>query len=163
MKKISMAEKIAIVITAAFVLVMVGIFIGRATVTSSVVVEAAQPEESAYIYDLTQSTAKEEKEVADADLDNAASEVHAASSSDEVSDVENKTVWSIESGTLLDLNLASQEELENLPLIGPVLAEEIISYRDSIGGFSNVAEIINVQGIGEKTYEKISPYLRIGE
>ncbi len=51
----------------------------------------------------------------------------------------------------IDLNLAELEELEALPGIGPSKAEEIISYREQIGGFSTIEDLLDVPGIGEKT------------
>lgn len=56
---------------------------------------------------------------------------------------------------LVNINTASAEELEALPDIGEITAERIIAYRDENGGFSSKEEIINVKGIGEKTYENI--------
>jgi len=50
----------------------------------------------------------------------------------------------------LNLNSASQRELELLPGIGPVLAERIVNYRDEIGEFTSVDQLIEVKGIGLK-------------
>lgn len=61
----------------------------------------------------------------------------------------------------LDLNAASAEELETLPGIGSILAQRIISYREIVGGFSNLEELMLVNGIGTGIYEQISPYLFI--
>ncbi len=54
---------------------------------------------------------------------------------------------------LVNLNTASAEELTSLPKIGPVTAERIIRYREEFGNFSDVDELNNVKGIGEKTIE----------
>lgn len=51
----------------------------------------------------------------------------------------------------LDLNAATQEELETLPGIGPVLAERIMEYRP----YLHVEEILDVPGIGPATFEKL--------
>ena len=63
----------------------------------------------------------------------------------------------------LNLNQATLEELETLPGIGPVLAQRIIDYRDAHGGFHSVSELLEVEGLGEKTYEKLSDYVKVGE
>lgn len=55
----------------------------------------------------------------------------------------------------LDLNEASQEALESLPGIGEVKASAIIAYRELIGGYSSVDELIYVNGIGPATLEAI--------
>ena len=64
---------------------------------------------------------------------------------------------------LIDINKASQEELEKLPGIGKVLAARIIEYRNVHGRFRSVEELLNIRGIGEKTLEKIRPYITVGE
>lgn len=56
------------------------------------------------------------------------------------------------SGAPLDLNLASQADLEELPGIGPVLATAILSERERRGGFESVADLRGVRGIGEKRF-----------
>jgi len=55
---------------------------------------------------------------------------------------------------LIDINHASQKELETLPGIGPVLAQAIISYREN-QPFQSVDELLQVSGIGPKRFEKI--------
>ncbi len=59
----------------------------------------------------------------------------------------------------LNLNTATQEELERLPGIGPALAKRIIDYRYEKGGFDSLEEIIEVKGIGKKTFAEIKDYL----
>lgn len=61
----------------------------------------------------------------------------------------------------LDLNQASQDELESLPGIGPEKADEIIAYRNEFGPFVSVDDLLNVEGIGPKTLESISQFLTI--
>ncbi len=55
----------------------------------------------------------------------------------------------------ININQADTSLLETLPGIGPVKAQAIVDYRKTKGGFSSIADITNVSGIGEKTYEKI--------
>ncbi len=63
--------------------------------------------------------------------------------------------------TPLDLNRATAAELETLPGIGPALSARIVAYRDSVGGFRDVAELARVRGIGPATLERLRPLLVI--
>ncbi|MCD7845363.1 MAG: helix-hairpin-helix domain-containing protein [Oscillospiraceae bacterium] len=67
-----------------------------------------------------------------------------------------------ETAALLDINTATAEELEALPGIGPVLAERIIAWREENGPFTSQEDVLDVQGIGQATYEKIEPYINFG-
>lgn len=62
---------------------------------------------------------------------------------------------------LVNLNFASSEELQELPKIGPVLAGEIIAYRETHGGFSKKEELLQVKGIGKATYETITSLVTV--
>nr|MBA3368663.1 helix-hairpin-helix domain-containing protein [Geodermatophilaceae bacterium] len=59
------------------------------------------------------------------------------------------------SGGLVDLNTATLAELETLPGIGPVLAQRILDFRESNGGFTAVEQLREVSGIGPTVYEDI--------
>ncbi len=61
-----------------------------------------------------------------------------------------------------DLNTITREELISLPGIGEAKADAILQMRDALGGFSNLSQLLDVDGIGEATYEQIVPYLYIG-
>ncbi len=61
----------------------------------------------------------------------------------------------------VNINLAGQRELEELPGIGPTLAERILSYREKKGGFKSVDELKQVSGIGEKKFEELRDYIEI--
>lgn len=63
--------------------------------------------------------------------------------------------------TLVNLNLASLTELETLPEVGPVTAQAIVTWRDEHGGFTAVAELLEVDGIGDATLEQIAPYASV--
>ncbi len=65
------------------------------------------------------------------------------------------------STTPLDLNTVSASELESLPGIGTVLAERIIKYRTSLGGFQDVEQLKECYGLPPETFEKILPRLTI--
>ena len=59
-------------------------------------------------------------------------------------------------GEKLNINLATEEEIaENLDGIGTTLAKRIVDYRTENGNFSDISDIMNVKGIGEKTFENI--------
>ena len=64
-------------------------------------------------------------------------------------------------GPLVNLNLANQAELETLPEVGPVTAQAILAWRDQHGGFTDVAELLEVDGIGDATLAQITPYVTI--
>lgn len=65
-----------------------------------------------------------------------------------------------ESGRI-NLNTATLEELDALPGVGPSTAQNIITYRETYGGFAAPEEIMNVKRIGEKTYEKLKDYISV--
>ena len=55
----------------------------------------------------------------------------------------------------ININTATEQELERLKGIGPATAKNIIRYREEYGGFSSIEEIKNVKRIGDKIFEKI--------
>jgi competence protein ComEA len=65
--------------------------------------------------------------------------------------------------SLIDLNQASQAELEELPGVGQVTAQRIMEYRQANGPFTSVDDIQNVTGIGPALFEQISPLVTVGE
>ena len=65
---------------------------------------------------------------------------------------------SVDTSGKVNLNSASLEELQIAPGIGPAKAQKIIDYRNSYGGFSSVDELIEINGIGDKTLAKIRDY-----
>lgn len=62
---------------------------------------------------------------------------------------------------LLNINSASAEELETLSGIGPQMAQRIIQYREKHGNFTSVDALTEVKGLGEKTLEKLKPFITV--
>lgn len=61
----------------------------------------------------------------------------------------------------LDLNAATAAQLEELPGVGPVTAAAIIAWRDEHGPFRATSELQEISGIGEKTFQKLEPMVRV--
>jgi competence protein ComEA len=61
----------------------------------------------------------------------------------------------------LNLNSASVAQLEALPGIGRATAERIVEYRQKNGGFKKVEDLMNVRGIGEKSFLKLKPLITV--
>ncbi|MFE4705979.1 helix-hairpin-helix domain-containing protein [Peribacillus simplex] len=59
------------------------------------------------------------------------------------------------SGGLVNLNTATQEDLETLTGIGPSKANAILEYRETVGKFKEVDDLKKVTGIGDKTFERL--------
>ena len=63
----------------------------------------------------------------------------------------------------VNINTASVEQLVELPGIGPALAARIVEHRQKAGAFKSVQELMNVKGIGERSFQKLQPYLTVSE
>ena len=63
--------------------------------------------------------------------------------------------------TLININSASETELEELPGVGPVTAAAIIDYRTQNGPFATIDDLIDVTGIGPSTLEQIRPFVTV--
>ncbi len=61
----------------------------------------------------------------------------------------------------LNLNSATVAQLESLPGIGKSTAERILEYREKSGGFKKVEDLMNVRGIGEKSFLKLKPLVTV--
>jgi competence protein ComEA len=61
----------------------------------------------------------------------------------------------------VDLNVATAAQLESLPGIGARTAERIIEYRQKNGGFKKIEELMNVRGVGEKSFLKLKPLITV--
>lgn len=65
-------------------------------------------------------------------------------------------------GAMVNINTATVAELEQLPGIGAKTAARILDYRQTKGPFKKIEELMNVQGIGEKSFLKLRAQLTVG-
>ena len=62
----------------------------------------------------------------------------------------------------VNLNTATEEQLQDVPGIGPALAKRIVEFRKQNGGFKTVEDLLKVRGIGEKSFEKLRAHVTVG-
>ncbi|MFN7914404.1 MAG: helix-hairpin-helix domain-containing protein [Vicinamibacterales bacterium] len=63
---------------------------------------------------------------------------------------------------MVNVNTATAADFEQLPGIGAKVAARIVEYRTKKGPFKKIEELMNVQGIGEKSFLKLRPQLTVG-
>jgi competence protein ComEA len=61
----------------------------------------------------------------------------------------------------VNLNTATAAQLETLPGIGKATAERILEYRQKNGSFKKVEDLMNVRGVGEKSFLKLKPLITV--
>ncbi|HEY3092519.1 MAG TPA: helix-hairpin-helix domain-containing protein [Vicinamibacterales bacterium] len=61
----------------------------------------------------------------------------------------------------VNLNTATAEQLATIPGVGPKMAERIIDYRQKSGGFKKIEDLMNVSGVGEKSFLKMKPLITV--
>ena len=61
----------------------------------------------------------------------------------------------------ININTATQTQLETLPGIGPSTAQKIITYREENGKFNNIEDIKEVSGIGDSKFNNIKDYITV--
>lgn len=60
-----------------------------------------------------------------------------------------------------NINTGGFEDLQRLPRVGPAMAARIIAYRQEVGHFRRPEDIMEVRGIGERTFEQMAPWIRL--
>jgi len=63
----------------------------------------------------------------------------------------------------IDLNTADGAALESVPGIGKSLSQRIVTFREKNGPFNSVDDLLKVQGVGEKSIQKLRPYLTVSK
>jgi competence protein ComEA len=63
----------------------------------------------------------------------------------------------------VNLNTANQAQLESLPGVGAKAAQRILEYRQKNGSFKKIEDLMNVKGIGEKSFLKLKPLLTVSD
>lgn len=74
----------------------------------------------------------------------------------------NPVVTTPDTNNPININTASQAELESLPGIGPITAQKIIAHREANGPFTAIEDIQDVSGIGPKKFEAIQDLITVG-
>ncbi|NQN49099.1 ComEA family DNA-binding protein [Streptococcus suis] len=92
--------------------------------------------------------------------------VYVASKDENISVVTSTTASSAmsseeKSTSQVNLNTATEADLQTISGIGAKRAADIIAYREANGGFKSVDDLNNVSGIGDKTMESIRPYVTV--
>jgi competence protein ComEA len=62
----------------------------------------------------------------------------------------------------INLNTATVTQLETLPGIGARTAQAIVDHREKNGSFKKIEELMNIKGIGEKSFLKLKPMVTVG-
>ena len=65
-------------------------------------------------------------------------------------------------GSKLNINTATAAQLQDLPGVGPVLAERIVAYRQENGAFTTIEQLLLVEGVGETLLESIADHITAG-
>lgn len=63
----------------------------------------------------------------------------------------------------IDLNTADSSALESVPGIGKSLSQRIVAFREKNGAFQSVDDLLKVPGIGEKSIQRLRPYLTVAK
>ena len=61
-------------------------------------------------------------------------------------------------GKTININTATAEELARVPLITPELAQAIVAYREEVGDFQFIEELLLVEGFDRKLFRRVQPF-----
>lgn len=61
---------------------------------------------------------------------------------------------------LVDVNAADEEELAQLPGVGPTIAERIVHSRADEGPYASIDDLLRVRGVGPKTLDRVRPFIK---
>ena len=64
---------------------------------------------------------------------------------------------------VVNLNVATAAKLESLPGVGPAMASRIVDYRQKNGPFKKIEDLMNLKGIGEKSFLKLKPLITVAQ
>lgn len=160
MKNSSTAVLIAV--TLAFAAFAGGFYLGRNTAQNSIEISAYQTTASP-TSPTSSATEPSQTVPASTSADNAA--LQPAATSDPTAPsatAADSTTGSTEPASFpININTATLEELVLLPGIGPTLAQRILDFREEIGSFRHIDELLDVKGIGEKKLAKIREYITL--
>jgi competence protein ComEA len=70
-------------------------------------------------------------------------------------------ILAAEASGVVNINSASLTELERLPGVGAAVAQRIVEHREKNGAFKAAEDLMLVRGIGEKTFERLKPYVAL--
>ena len=65
--------------------------------------------------------------------------------------------------TPVDINKATVEGLTAIPGVGKVMAQRIVDWREQNGPFRRVEDLLKIKGIGDKSFDKIRPYVKVSK
>jgi len=162
--KLRRLEIIILGVTLAFAFFMGGFFTGKHRSTVNVVPLSVQNNEqhTAVVHN-TQSQNSRQEPQPPANPENIPADIHEISVEAPVNNNTTDTLGHPAGGDgRININIATQSELTDLPGIGNVLASRIVDYRKTHGNFARIEDLRNVSGIGAKRYEAIEDKITVG-
>lgn len=160
MKNLRKAEIAAIALTALCLCFTAGYFAGRSSGAHVIIAEPAVMPETTKTSGGQAAAADPKKDVRTADPET--TDIPATSADTGSAETGSPEIQKPAADPdKLDINTASAAALESLPGIGRVLAERIVEYREKIGGFKTIAQLKDIDGIGDKKFEAIKELVTV--